>query len=296
VRGAVAALAAVAVLVVPAQGAPLPPASPAARTAAVAPRGWTLVATGPAGGTVWRGVIPDPAVPGTGRASLVYLPPGVRRGDRDPALYLLHGLRGSPYSYVGGLRLATVADGLIAARQVPPFVAVMPPAGATPAFDGEWTGPWESYVVDGVVPWADRHLPLAATASRRTIAGFSAGAYGAVDMALRHPGLFGTVESWSGYFTAPHDGSLAGAAAAERRAHDPTALLSAQAGDWRAAHVRVFVSAGRRERRVLAATRAFARALSAAGVDHLLHVGSGGHHGRAWRAVLPAGIRYALER
>jgi len=47
------------------------------------------------------------------------------------------------------------------------------------------------------------------------LAGFSAGAYGSLDIGLRHPGLFGTLESWSGYFRAPHDGSLAGATAGE---------------------------------------------------------------------------------
>jgi putative esterase len=170
--------------------------------AAVAPDGWTRIAAGPAGGTVWQGVIPDRADPGHPRASLVYLPPGVSSRARYPSLILLHGLRGSPYSFVGGLRLAAVADGLIHERQVPPFVAVMPPAGSTPQFDGEWTGRWETYVVRSVLPWAERHLPLARTAGARTIAGFSAGAYGAIDIALRHPGLFGTVESWSGYFQA----------------------------------------------------------------------------------------------
>ncbi len=274
-----------------------PSAERAARqAAAVAPAGWTRIATGPSGGTVWQGVIPDTAAPGHPRASLVYLPPGVRRHARYPALYLLHGLRGSPYSFVGGLRLAAVADGLIHARQVPPFIAVMPPAGATAQFDGEWTGPWETYVVRGVVPWADRHLPLAATPSARTLAGFSAGAYGSVDMALRHPGLFGTVESWSGYFRAPRDGSLAHATGAERAAHDPQSLVRAEAPALRAAGVRIFVSAGRREPVTLAMTRAFARELTGLGIAHLLHVGGGGHHGSAWRAVLPAGVRYAFAR
>ena len=264
--------------------------------AAVAPSGWTRISAGPDGGTVWQGVIPQPGALGRGRASLVYLPPGARRSARYPALYLLHGLRGSPYSYVGGLRLAAVADGLIHGRQVPPFVAVMPPAGATPQFDGEWTGPWERSLVADVVPWADRHLPLARERGARTVAGFSAGAYGSLDIALRHPGVFGTIESWSGYFSAPHDGSLAGASASERLAHDPSALVRSQAERLRAEGVRVFLSAGRREPRTLAATRKFARELASLGIRHVTHVDAGGHHGSTWRAVLPAGVRYAFAR
>ena len=263
---------------------------------AVAPYGWVRIAAGPYGGTVWQGVIPDRADPGHPRASLVYLPPDVSPDLRYPAIYLLHGLRGSPYSFVGGLRLAAVADTLIHAHRVHPFIAVMPPAGHSVQFDGEWTGTWERYVVGDVLPWSERHLPLSAGPAARALAGFSAGAYGAVDMGLRHPGMFGTLESWSGYFKAPRDGSLATATASERAAHDPRALLPAASPELRAAGVRFFLSAGRHEPRTLLATRAFARLLSDLGLEHVLHVTAGGHHGRTWRAVLPAGLLYAFAR
>ncbi|HEU5211564.1 MAG TPA: alpha/beta hydrolase-fold protein [Gaiellaceae bacterium] len=55
---------------------------------------------------------------------------------------------------------------------------------------GEWTGPRESFVVDTIVPWTDAHLPTIRSCSGRAGAGLSAGAYGAVDIALRHPRLF----------------------------------------------------------------------------------------------------------
>ncbi len=272
-------------------------ASRASRAAeAIAPHGWVRVAAGPYGGTVWQGVIPNRADPGHPRASLIYLPPGVKANVRLPAVYLLHGLRGSPYSFVGGLRLAVVADTLIHARRLHPFIAVMPPAGQTAQFDGEWTGAWERYVVQDVVPWAGRHLPLEAGSRGRTLAGYSAGAYGSVDMGLRHPGLFGTLESWSGYFRAPRDGSLANASASERAAHDPQALLAANASELRAGRVRFFVSAGRRERKVLLASRDFARELAGVRLEHVLDVTAGGHHGGTWRAVLPVGLRYAFAR
>jgi enterochelin esterase-like enzyme len=179
---------------------------------------------------------------------------------------------------------------------VHPFIAILPPAGQSPQFDGEWTGPWERYAVQDVVPWSERHLPLALTPRARTLAGFSAGAYGSVDIGLRHPGLFGTLESWSGYFKSPRDGSLTNATASERTAHDPQALLPAAAAELRAGHVRIFVSAGRREPKTLLAARRFSRRLSQLGIDHVLDVTAGGHHGRAWRAVLPTGLLYALAR
>src|SRR5207245_716859 len=81
-----------------------------------------------------------------------------------------------------------------------PFIAVMPAAGPRRAYNGEWAGAWENGLIDETVPWVDASLPTIATPEGRVIAGLSAGGFGAVDIALRHPGTFGSVESWSGYF------------------------------------------------------------------------------------------------
>jgi S-formylglutathione hydrolase FrmB len=59
---------------------------------------------------------------------------------------------------------------------------------------------------------------------RWTIAGLSSGGYGAVDIGLRHPGLFGAIESWSGYYRPFRDGPLRDATRAELSAHVPAAL------------------------------------------------------------------------
>ena len=192
------------------------------------PPAWVQIAQGPAGGTVWSGTIPNRSVPAARRTALVYLPPHASATGRYPVVFLLQGFPGSPYSFVDGLRLPQIADRLIVTHAVPPFVAVMPPAGVTGRFDGEWTGPWERFFIHDVVPWADAHLPVARSPSERVVAGLSAGGYGAVDIGLRHPGMFGTLEAWSGSFTAPHDGSLHGADHAARVAHNPTLLLGAR--------------------------------------------------------------------
>ena len=202
--------------------------SATAAAALVIPPHFAEIMSGPDGGTLWQGRIPGAAVPRLRRASLVYLPPNVDPARRYPLVIMLHGLRGSPYSFAGGLRLPEAVDPAIATHRLAPFIAVIPPAGLTPSFDGEWTGPWERYVVHDVVPWASAHLPVERTASGRVIAGYSAGGYGAVDIALRHPRLFGVAESWSGYFDAPHDGSLRGAPRAELAAHSPTDLVGSR--------------------------------------------------------------------
>src|SRR4029079_6030647 len=165
-----------------------------------------------------------------------------------PTLYVLHGIRGSPYSIANGLRFASFADDAIVAGQVRPFLAVMPPAGLTPRFNGEWTGVWERYVVDSVIPWTERNLPALPVRRARAIAGLSAGGYGAADIGLRHPTLFGTIESWSGAFFAPHDGSLRHTSAKALAANDPTVLVERNAPLWRRLRTRFFLSCGRDDR------------------------------------------------
>jgi len=252
------------------------------------------IVRGPAGGTIWQGVIPNGAYPRSRRLSLVYFPPGFSAQSRYPTLYVLHGIRGSPYSIANGLRFASFADTAIVARQVRPFLAVMPPAGLTPRFRGEWAGIWERYVVENVIPWIDHHLPALRLRSARAIAGLSAGGYGAADIGLRHPTLFGTIESWSGSFFAPHDGSLRHASAEQLAANDPTLLAEHKAGLLRRLRTRFFLSCGSDDPGNLLRSIDFARLLSALGVRHRTFFGAGGHNGRFWEAQLPAALRYAF--
>jgi len=221
-------------------------------------------------------------------------PPSFSAQRRYPTLYVLHGFRGSPYSIANGLRFATFADDAIVAGQVRPFLAVMPPAGLTARFSGEWTGVWERYVVEDVVPWSDRNLPALRLRAARAIAGLSAGGYGAADIGLRHAALFGTIESWSGYFSAPHDGSLRHASAKQRAANDPTMLAKGEAALLRRLRTRFFLSCGFRDPVTLLRSIQFARVLAALGVRHRTFFAPGRHDGRFWESQLPAALHYAF--
>ncbi len=255
---------------------------------------WVEIGTGPAGGQVWQGPIADRSLPNDHRPTLVYLPPNASRSARYPVLYLLHGLPGSPYSFVDGLALAAAADAEIAARRVRPFIAVMPPAGLDGRFRGEWTGVWETYLVDDVLPWVNTHLP-AAGGLADAIGGLSAGGYGAVDIGLRHLGDFGTLESWSGYFDPYRDGSLAHAGPAELAAHDPVLLARGEAELLRRLHVRFFLSSGTtQDESSAAAASAFGHELAGLHVPYRLWLQPGGHRGSLWRAQLPAALAYAF--
>jgi enterochelin esterase-like enzyme len=261
--------------------------------------GFTKILTGPGGGTVWRGRIPNHLVTSDRRASAVYLPPYFNPQARYPVIYLLHGFPGSPSGFYDSLRLAQVADGLIGRGRIKPFVAVMPVAGRTTGAraDEEWAGVWEQHLVSDVVPWTTAHLPVLPDPSAHAIAGLSAGGFGAVDIALRHPGLFGVVESWSGYFRPFRDGPLA---TADRRAlagHDPVRLARRESARLRAGGVSFFLSTGFNHGGVLRRwTFEFARELRSLGLATRLWASPRPDGGRYLRVQLPAALEFAFRR
>jgi len=270
------------------------PAVAAAVALAFPVHGWLPAGRGPDGGTVWTGRIPNTVVP-DGRLSAVYLPPGFALTRRYPVVYLLHGMEGSPASIYRGMQLARVADGLIAGGAAP-FIAVLPVAG--PRVDpnsGEWAGVWERYVVRDVVPWVDAHLPTIPTAGGRALEGVCAGGFGAVDIGLRHPGLFGTLGSFDGYF-APvfRDGPFAHASGVDLRAHDPALLVRREASSLRDSDVRFYVSAGGNHGAVLAGwTVAFAHELATLRLPHELWRLPKRDTGHFWRDTFPSALRFA---
>jgi S-formylglutathione hydrolase FrmB len=142
-------------------------------------------------------------VPGTHttRDVLVYRP-DVPDSVNLPVLYILHGSPGSA-SDPFDAGLPHVIDRLVSAGY-PPFVLAAPDGNGTKHPDTEWanavdgTDQFETFVTRNVidaVEGANRR-----DRQHRAIAGFSMGAYGAVNLAMRHPDLYGQVVSLAGYF------------------------------------------------------------------------------------------------
>ena len=284
-----AVLSSLAALAIPFAAAPASPPSGAPPLP-----GWTLVRTGSDGGTVWTGRIPSTIVH-DGRTSAVYLPPGFDRTRRYPVLYLLSGLPGSPSSFYDGLRLADVADSTIA-ETGRPFIAVAPVGGPVRnAGNAEWAGIWERYVVQDVVPWVDANLPTLPDRGARALAGLCAGGFGAMDIGLRNPMLFGTLESWEGYF-APEfkDGPFANASPAVLAANDPTLSVRRQALLVRSLGTRFYVSVGGNHGVVLRRRSLdFDALLGRLQLPHELWTLPPADSGHFWRATIPSGLAYA---
>lgn len=234
-------------------------------------------------------------LPGELRAGLVYLPPGFNVANRYPVVYLLHGMPGSPNEYPDGTGFVNFADTAIAAGTVRPFIGVFPAAGSGDRYNGEWAGRWEQSLVDDVIPWVDASLPTLADAADRVIGGLSAGGFGAVNIAVRHPGLFGTVEAWSAYYTPLHDGPFKDATRSVLAANDPTLVARTEAASLRRDGVRFFLSTGpahshwfRPEQ-----TLAFTRELRGLGLRVAYHsyASAKGEYGRQ----LAVGLTFALH-
>ncbi len=127
------------------------------------------------------------------------------------------------------------------------------------------------------------------------LAGLSAGGFGAIDIGLRNPHVFGALESWSGYFAPLHDGPFKHADRATLTANDPAFLARARAGALRRLGTRFFVSSGPAHSHWFrpAQTVRFARELTSLGlVSHLQLVSSARGE---WRDQLDAGLAWALR-
>jgi enterochelin esterase-like enzyme len=157
---------------------------------------------------------------------LVYLPPHYGAARRYPVYYLLHGMPGQPRVFVDIANMDVRLDNQLSLRHAQPMILVYPDGrvGASVFSDSEWAntraGNFENYVLD-VMHNVDRHFATLPHRRDRVIAGFSAGAYGAMNIALHHLADFGAVEAWSGYFTQTRTGVFAHAGHAVLAANSP---------------------------------------------------------------------------
>ncbi len=136
----------------------------------------------------------------------VYTPPGYRdSGLRYPVLYLLHGIGGTYRDWTGGgyqgLRIHTELDSLIEVGVVPPMIVVMPTAmnryAGSYYADSPVTGNWGEFVARELVQWVDTTYRTLPAPVGRGIAGHSMGGFGALTLAMDHPGVYSAVFAMS---------------------------------------------------------------------------------------------------
>jgi enterochelin esterase-like enzyme len=221
---------------------------------------------------------------------LVYLPPGYSPTHRYPVYYLLHGSPGRPQVYYAIGNLDIRLANLISQGRARPMILVFPDGridGSTYS-DSEWantpSGNFEGYVVEAVNDVDHRFSTLPSRADR-VIAGFSAGAYGATNIALHHLNLFEDLQSWSGYYIETRSGVFAHVSRATLADNSPLDYVKRIGPQLAANPLRAFMFTGRDDDSSLQLPP-MAQALAARGARVSYALYHGGHDWQLWHAHL----------
>ncbi|MCW2681882.1 MAG: esterase-like protein [Frankiales bacterium] len=266
-------------------------------------------------------VVPVPTgVNVTSSKTRVIVPPGyAKSGRRYPVLYFFNGALSA---YDQWTRSTNVVE--LSKRH--PAIYVFPEGGykSEAGFFSDWydgSYQWETFHTQVLVPWIDRTYRTLPGA--RAAIGASMGSVGALGYAARHPGLFQSVTTISGFV----DTQQAAASALPQELKEelglPEAQLSRiwgnpvlQAGNWarhnptalaarlRGTHLLITsgtgyassssaVHSGSMEQTVWTNHRTFLTALTAAGVDYGARFHRGGVH--TWRWFV-ADLEWALPQ
>jgi enterochelin esterase-like enzyme len=124
---------------------------------------------------------------GGSRRVWFYLPPGYAAATDTlfPVIYVLDGA-----NYVEKMDVPRILDRLIARKAIPPVIAVFSEPGDR---QEEYTRnpKWRAFVTSELVPAVDKRFRTFPAPDHRVILGSSLAAYGAVDLAVEFPSVFG---------------------------------------------------------------------------------------------------------
>lgn len=168
---------------------------------------WLTRSTSVAPGAVQPYSVPS-SIYGGERRVWVYTPAGYDRGR--PAPYdLLVCFDGGDYGESGDIPLPVILDNLIAAKKLPPMVALLIDNhnGRERISELGNSARFAQSLGDEIVPWLRKSWHVTTDPRRVIVTGSSAGGLGAVFVAFKRPDLFGNVLSQSGAFWRGAEGS-----------------------------------------------------------------------------------------
>jgi S-formylglutathione hydrolase FrmB len=204
----------------------------------------------------------------------IWRPPGPDSAT-IPVLYFLHGYPGKAsdcFSHgLAALLNRRLREGY------PSFVVACPDGNGERYPDTEWANSAdgseqvENRVLDAVIPVVEGGHRR--DAAHRAIAGFSMGGYGAMNIALQHPGRFGQAVSIAGYFHTDDLSGMFGGRSAVLAANDPDRRA------WRARGLRILLEedASDPEPLIRGQAAAFAGLLAGYHIPSTVVVQPGGH-------------------
>lgn len=162
-------------------------------------------------------IVPAPALNGNlldspvKQKAAVYLPPGYddNPDHRFPTIYLLHGIFDNRGVWIENYDVPQILDRLIADGTVPELIVVMPDGGNK--YGGGFyrnspvSGNWADYIADDLVSFIDKTYRTLPAQDSRAIVGHSMGGYGALNLAMKRPGIFSVVWALSPCCLAAND-------------------------------------------------------------------------------------------
>jgi enterochelin esterase-like enzyme len=147
----------------------------------------------------------------TSRRAFVYTPPGYEadKSTRYPVLYLQHGWGEDETAWSNQGHANLIMDNLIAEAKIKPFIIVMT-YGMTNEL--KWghlkefkIDPFQTVLVDELIPYVDAHFRTIADRSHRAMAGLSMGGMETHMITLNKPDVFGYYGLLSGGIYTPEE-------------------------------------------------------------------------------------------
>ncbi len=248
------------------------------------------------------------------RNVIIYLPPQYFQKQyanyRFPAIELIHGQPGEPQDWIAALDVPTTLQDLVTAHLAQPVVLVMPDVNGGRAISLQCLNQVggaadDDFVAFDVPNFVAARLRVQSPGRAWGIAGYSEGGYCAANLALRHPGRFGSAGVMSGYFRPMadrveyshvirhvdpfrHDAQL-------RRQNTPIEMLRhLPAGSQMP---QFWVGAARASRADVLSAIAFVALLRARDPATPLRITSdGAHNAVAWRSMIPPMLEWMTPR
>jgi enterochelin esterase-like enzyme len=205
----------------------------------------------------------------------VILPRGYLRHPRQryPVIFLLHGGHGDATDWYKKAAALPVIQSLYDRGQLPPSIIITPDGndkrGSSALWDPQYidgkNGRVLSTIGDELVNEVRRRYRTKTQPQYWAIGGLSSGGWGAVNIGLHYPQNFSVLFSHSGYFT-DKSGAF----------NSPMAFVVSMSPMERD-RLRVYLDAGKGDRRFLSQSRRFHNRLNRLGVPNTFHEFPGGH-------------------
>jgi S-formylglutathione hydrolase FrmB len=255
---------------------------------------------GPIRGSLRHDYIPAPSLGQTAHSVRVYLPSSYDRPEsarrRYPVIVLLHGWPGGDGNWPGHGRAAVTLDSMSANGTIPEVIALMPNGNGIGilgrslylnSFDGR--SRMEDFVAHDLVAWADSTFRTLPDSTHRGVIGLSEGGTAAINLAFKHPGVFGACGGMSGQYRLAKDVGMKSVFGPEpgatrmREANSPTLYADRIVDQLH--HESIYFDCGRSDG-LREDNREFDRRLTALGVPHTYREFPGHHGWGYWKAHL----------